>query len=78
MARTKSEFLASFGTAFEVFKGLADEVLDLGGSDDDLRRVASELHMPPEEVDALFRTCRTDEDVVAVGRALAQLCGSRS
>jgi hypothetical protein len=46
--------------------------------DDDLRRVAAELHLPPEEVDALFRTCRTDEDVVPVGRALAQLCGSRS
>jgi hypothetical protein len=46
--------------------------------DDDLRRVAAELHLPPEEVDALFRPCRTDEDVVAVGRALAQLSGSRS
>ncbi|MBI2506681.1 MAG: hypothetical protein HYW00_00890 [Candidatus Colwellbacteria bacterium] len=39
MARTKSKFVSSFGTAFEVFKGLADEVLDLGGDDDDLRRV---------------------------------------
>ena len=46
--------------------------------DEDLRRVAAELQLPPEEVDALFRTCRTDEDVVAVGRALAQLSGSRS
>ncbi len=46
--------------------------------DDDLRRVADELQLPPEEVDALFRTCRTDDDVVAVGRALAQLSGNRS
>ncbi len=46
--------------------------------DDDLRRVAGELHLPPEEVDALFRPCRTDDDVVAVGRALAQLSGNRS
>ena len=46
--------------------------------DEDLRRVAGELQLPPEEVDALFRTCRTDEDVVAVGRALAQLSGTRS
>ena len=46
--------------------------------DDDLRRVAGELQMPPEEVDALFRTCRTDDDVVAVGRALAQLSANRS
>lgn len=46
--------------------------------DDELRRVAVELQLPPEEVDALFRTCRTDDDVVAVGRALAQLSGNRS
>jgi hypothetical protein len=46
--------------------------------DEDLRRVAAELHLAPEEVDALFRTCTTDHDLVAVGRALAQLSGNRS
>jgi hypothetical protein len=46
--------------------------------DEDLRRVAGELHLPPEEVDALFRPCRSDADVVAVGRVLAQLSGNRS
>lgn len=52
--------------------------LPADAGDDDLRRVAAELHLPSEEVDALFRTCRTDADVVAVGRALAQLSGNRS
>lgn len=39
MARTKSEFLSSFGTAFELLKTLVNAVLDAGGNDDDLRRV---------------------------------------
>jgi hypothetical protein len=42
-------------------------------TDDELRRVAREVPLPPEEVDALFHPCRTDDDVVAVGRALARL-----
>lgn len=42
MARTKSEFLKSFGTAFEVFKAITDEVTNRGGTDDDLRRVLSD------------------------------------
>ena len=46
--------------------------LPADAGDDDLRRVAGELQLPPEEVDALFRPCRTDDDVVAVGRALAR------
>ena len=52
--------------------------LPADAGEDDLRRVARELQLPPDEVDALFRTCRTDDDVVAVGRALAQLSGHRS
>ena len=39
----------------------------------DLRRAAGELRLPPEEVDALFRPAGTEADVVAVGRALADL-----
>ena len=45
--------------------------------DDDLRRAARDLALPPDDVDALFRPCSSDEDVVAVGRALAQLSGPR-
>jgi len=42
-------------------------------TDDDLRRAAADVPLRPEEVDALFRPCRSDDDVVAVGRALARL-----
>ena len=42
MSREKSQFLSSFGTAFQVFKAITDEVLIAGGSDDDLRRVLSD------------------------------------
>ena len=39
----------------------------------DLRQAASQLPLAPGDLDALFRPCRTDDDVVAVGRAMAQL-----
>ncbi len=42
-------------------------------TDDDLQRAAADVPLGPEEVDALFRPCRSDDDVVAVGRALAEL-----
>lgn len=45
--------------------------------DEDLRRVAGDLRLAPEDVDALFRPARTEDDVVAVGRALAQLTEQR-
>ncbi|MDP2696073.1 MAG: hypothetical protein Q8O87_02355 [bacterium] len=37
MARKKSEFVSSFGTAFKAFQALANAVLDAGGADEDLR-----------------------------------------
>jgi hypothetical protein len=37
--RTKSEFVSSTGTVFELVKKLSDEVNGLGGSDDDLRQI---------------------------------------
>ena len=39
--RTKSEFVSSAGTVFELVKKLSDEVNGLGGSDDDLRQIIS-------------------------------------
>jgi hypothetical protein len=42
MSREKSQFLSGFGVAFEIFKRIADAVLEQGGSDGDLRRVLSE------------------------------------
>jgi len=42
MARTKGQFVSSFGTAFEIFKALSDEVAGLGGNDDELRKIISD------------------------------------
>ncbi len=42
MSREKSQFLSGFGTALQIFKAIADAVLEAGGSDDDLRRVLSD------------------------------------
>jgi len=39
MARKKSEFLGALGTCFQIFKTIADAVMEEGGSDDDLRKV---------------------------------------
>ena len=39
MARTKSEFLGSLGTTFQIFKTIADAVMEEGGSDEDLRKI---------------------------------------
>ena len=44
----------------------------------ELRRAATQLRLPQDEVDALFRPCRTDADVIAVGRATAGLTGRPS
>ena len=42
MAKPKSEFLSAFGIAFQMFKALTDEVLNLGGNDQDIRRVETD------------------------------------
>ncbi|MDO8467243.1 MAG: hypothetical protein Q7S83_03850 [bacterium] len=42
MSQKRSEFLGSFGTAFQVFKALTDEVLGMGGGDADLRRIETD------------------------------------
>ena len=51
--------------------------LPVEATEEELRRAARELHLPDEEADALFHPSRTDEDVLAVGRALAQLTAGR-
>lgn len=42
MARSKSEFLRAFGKAWEIFKALIDEVLSLGGSDEQVARILTD------------------------------------
>lgn len=40
--RKKSEFVSGLGTAFEFVKAISDEVCELGGGDDDLRKVIAQ------------------------------------
>ena len=42
MAQQKSGFLSALGVMWEVWKALVNAVLDLGGSDDDLRRIQTD------------------------------------
>ena len=42
MARKKSEFLSSLGVMFEIWKSLTEAVLELGGTDDDMRRIGTD------------------------------------
>ena len=42
MPRQKSGFLSAFGTAFQIFKVLVEEVIEIGGSDDDLRSLQTD------------------------------------
>lgn len=38
----KSEFVSAFGTAFEVFKSIVEEIQDLGGDDADIRKLLAD------------------------------------
>lgn len=39
MGRKKSEFLGALGTTFQIFKAVADKVMEEGGNDDDMRKI---------------------------------------
>lgn len=54
MARAKSEFLSSFGTAFEVFKAMSDAVLAMGGDDNDLRRLLSDSSLGKQVAEVIM------------------------
>jgi hypothetical protein len=51
--KTKSEFVSSAGTVFELVKTLSDEVNSLGGNDDHLRRILSDKSVAREVAELL-------------------------
>lgn len=59
MARQKSEFLKSFGTAWEIFQALVNEVLALGGGDEDLRRVLKDSKLRKEIAQLIVKVKQT-------------------
>lgn len=65
MARRKNPFVSAFGTAFAIFKALADEVLALGGSDDDLRRILTDATLREEIAKALVGKNQPEQSSVS-------------
>lgn len=66
MARQKSEFVSAAGTVFEIVKGLGDEVRELGGSDDDLRRLLTEQPLRCQVAELLVVKRVGDKYVITV------------
>ncbi len=77
MARKKSEFLGSFGKAFQVFKALTDEVLNLGGDDEDLRRLESNGDLRRKLAELIVGTTKEAATILKVvvdyGKSLAEM-----
>ncbi|OGH70043.1 MAG: hypothetical protein A3C90_02585 [Candidatus Magasanikbacteria bacterium RIFCSPHIGHO2_02_FULL_51_14] len=51
----KSEFLRSLGIFWQIWKSLTDEVLGLGGSDEDLRRIETDGKLRREVAELIVR-----------------------
>jgi Domain of unknown function (DUF4350) len=52
-------------------------VLPPDADEEQLRRAAAQLGLPPDEIDALFGAVTTDDKALAVGRAMARLGGTK-
>ncbi len=59
MTRQKSEYLKSFGKAFEIFKALADEVLAQSGTDEDVSRILTDRKVRQEMVGLLLKQAKS-------------------
>ena len=70
MARRKSEFLGSFGKAFEVFKSLTDEVLARGGGDEDIARIQSDLALRAKLAQLIVSGTKVVADAMPDGRPI--------
>jgi hypothetical protein len=74
LARTRQPGVAALPLQARARHGLARRAgLPADAGDDELRQAAAGLALPAEEVGALFRPVRGDDDLVAVGRLLARL-----
>lgn len=81
MAQKKSDLLSALGTVFQIMKAIIDEVLDLGGNDEDVRKILKDpiLCRKIAEIIMAVRSfiattfkvtvdcSRTLEDMIAVG-----------
>ena len=73
MSREKSQFLSSFGTAFQVFKTITDAVLAAGGGDDDLRKILSERDLAGKIAKVIMDEPQSFKVIVDYGQTLEEM-----
>ena len=76
MARKKSELLSALGTTFEIVKALVDEVLNLGGSDGDIRRILKDEGLRRRIAELILVIQDTYEVVVDYSHTLTEMIES--
>jgi hypothetical protein len=67
MGQKKSEFVSAFGIAFQVWKSLANAVLDRGGSDDDLRKIETDEGLRQKLADLIVGACQSVFPITTTG-----------
>lgn len=77
MSKKKSEFLGALGKYMEISKAVLDEVLGLGGSDDDLRRIITDKALRQEIANLIVGEKNSEKNIFTVtvdyDQALAQM-----
>jgi hypothetical protein len=77
MSKKKSEFLGALGKYMEISKAVLNEVLGLGGSDDDLRRIITDKALRQEIAKLIVKGKKVEEGIFSVtvnyNQALAQM-----
>ena len=66
MARPKSEFLSAMGVAWQIFQAIVNEVLSLGGNDEDMRRILKEARLRKEIASLIVRAKAPVEDLLKI------------
>lgn len=78
LARTRQPDVVAAAIQHRARQRLAARAgLSAEATEADLRRVAGELHLPADQIESLFRPCRSEAEVVAAGTVLAQLTERR-
>ena len=74
MAREKSGLLSAVGTALEIIRAIVEAVQDLGGSDDDVRRILIESDLRGKIAKLLvFKTLRVFKVICDCGKTLTEM-----
>lgn len=69
MSRKKSEFLKSWGKAFEIFKAMVDAVLTAGGDDEDIANIQTNKGLMAELVAVVMRYSKKTSAIIKVSFA---------